>query len=61
VIYGYIFITSTIAITEVIIDVKRINAFFPVLPPITIKRLIEFFKSNNNAVRKKKEGFFLNK
>jgi hypothetical protein len=53
-VYGYIFIISIIAITEIIVGVKRISAFFPILSLITAKGLIGFLRNNNNTVRKKK-------
>jgi hypothetical protein len=57
IIHDYIFITNIIAITKIIIGVKRVNTFFPVFPLITAKKLIEFLKGSNNAVRKKKNRF----
>jgi hypothetical protein len=55
-IHGCVFITNTITITKIIVGVKKANTFFPVFPPVTVKKLIGFFKGSNNAVRKKKSG-----
>jgi hypothetical protein len=56
-VYGCVFIISTITITKIIIGVKRVNAFFPIFPSVTARGLVGFLKGSNNAVRKKKSKF----
>jgi hypothetical protein len=56
-IHDYVFITSIIAITGIIVGVKKVNALFSVFSPITARELVGFLKNSNNAVRKEKNGF----